>query len=198
MRNKKRKALWGTAAVLTACIASVVTCNVMVLQAAKGKMYDRVEDVPYRRVALLLGTSPIGRNGRPNQFFLRRIDATVKLWKARKFDRLFISGGNFERGYNEPEEMKAKLVQKGLPPGIITLDGNGFRTIHSMENAKRMVGSGPYLIISQRFHNERALYLAKKTGLDAIAFNADNTSSKRWRIQMRIREALARVKAVFE
>ena len=61
-----------------------------------------------------------------------------------------------------------------------------------------MVGAGPYLIISQRFHNERALYLAKKVGLDAIAFNADNTTSKRWRIQMRIREALARVKAVFE
>ena len=172
-----KRTLWGSAAVLTACIAGVVTCNVMVLQAAKGKMYDRVEDVPHRRVALLLGTSPIGRNGRPNQFFLRRIDATVKLWKAGKFDRLFISGGNFEGGYNE---------------------GKGFRTIHSMENAKQMVGAGPYLIISQRFHNERALYLAKKVGLDAIAFNADNTTSKRWRIQMRIREALARVKAVFE
>ena len=96
-----KRTLWGSAAVLTACIAGVVTCNVMVLQAAKGKMYDRVEDVPHRRVALLLGTSPIGRNGRPNQFFLRRIDATVKLWKAGKFDRLFISGGNFEGGYNK-------------------------------------------------------------------------------------------------
>ena len=198
MTIRLKRTLWGTTAILTACIAGVVTCNVMVLQAAKGKMYDRVEDVPHRRVALLLGTSPIGRNGRPNQFFLRRIDATVKLWKAGKFDRLFISGGNFEGGYNEPEEMKVKLVKKGVPPSIITLDGKGFRTIHSMENAKQMVGAGPYLIISQRFHNERALYLAKKVGLDAIAFNADNTTSKRWRIQMRIREALARVKAVFE
>lgn len=198
MTIRLKRTLWGTTAILTACIAGVVTCNVMVLQAAKGKMYDRVEDVPHRRVALLLGTSPIGRNGRPNQFFLRRIDATVKLWKSGKFDRLFISGGNFEGGYNEPEEMKVKLVKKGVPPSIITLDGKGFRTIHSIENAKQMVGAGPYLIISQRFHNERALYLAKKVGLDAIAFNADNTTSKRWRIQMRIREALARVKAVFE
>ena len=96
------------------------------------------------------------------------------------------------------EAIQIKLVKKGVPPSIITLDGKGFRTIHSMENAKQMVGAGPYLIISQRFHNERALYLAKKVGLDAIAFNADNTTSKRWRIQMRIREALARVKAVFE
>ena len=93
---------------------------------------------------------------------------------------------------------EGQACEKGVPPSIITLDGKGFRTIHSMENAKQMVGAGPYLIISQRFHNERALYLAKKVGLDAIAFNADNTTSKRWRIQMRIREALARVKAVFE
>ena len=184
--------------VLLLCLIVIVACNVAVMQACKGKKYDKIDAIPHREVGLLLGTCPIGRSGNPNQFFLRRIDATVALWDAGKFDQLLISGGNFPDSFNEPEEMKTRLVERGVPADIITLDGKGFRTINSIEKTKELFDGKTVTIISQEFHNERALYLAKANDVDAIAFNAGNTKSKRWRFQMKCRETLARVKAVFE
>ena len=200
-KKKKMNLFWIVLCIIVICIAVVAICNFLVLNASRGKMYSKVENVPHCEVGVLLGTSPVGRTGRPNQFFLRRIDATVALWEAGKIDRLLISGGNFEgqeNGYNEPVEMKAKLVARGVPENIITLDGDGFRTIYSIEKTKELYGNKSVIIISQEFHNERALYLAKRKGVDAVAFNAQNTLSKKWRRRMVLRETFARVKAVFE
>ena len=111
---------------------------------------------------------------------------------------MIISGANRPEEFNEPEEMKTALVKKGVPDSIMELDGEGFRTINSIVRAKDVYGADSILIISQEFHNERALFLAKHKGIDAVAFNAETTSSRRWRIQMKMRESLARVKAVLE
>ena len=184
--------------VLLIALIVIVACNVAVMLACKEKKYEKVDTIPHREVGLLLGTCPVGHTGKPNQFFIRRIDATVALWNAGKFDKLLISGGNFPDGFNEPEEMKARLLQHGVPADIFTLDGDGFRTINSIEKTKELFDGKTVTIISQEFHNERALYLAKVKGIDAIAFNAGNTKSRRWRYQMKFRETFARVKAVFE
>ena len=94
--------------------------------------------------------------------------------------------------------MRIELLRCGVPDSIITLDGEGFRTINSVARAKEVFGADSLTIISQQFHNERALFLAKHVGVDAIAYNAANTSSRRWKLLMIGREWLARVKAVFE
>ena len=185
-RSKTKTMLWIALFIIVASIVAVVGCYWAVTSAAEGRMYTDVSKTPERRVALLLGTSPIGRSGKPNQFFLRRIDATAKLYKAGKFCKLIISGANRPEEFNEPEEMKAALVRQGVPGSIMQLDGEGFRTINSI------------LIISQEFHNQRALFLAKHKGIEAVAFNASNTSSRKWRIKMLMRESLARVKATIE
>ncbi len=199
-KRPKRKHImaWVLLFLIAACLATIIGCNLAVTGAAKHKMYQDVDKTPARPVALLLGTSPIGRSGNPNQFFLRRIDATVKLYQKGKFNRLIISGANRPEEFNEPEEMKAALVKRGVPDSIMELDGEGFRTINSIVRAKDVYGADSILIISQEFHNERALFLAKHKGIEAVAFNAATSSSRRWRIQMRMREYLARVKAVLE
>jgi SanA protein len=197
--NKKLKNMaWILLFLVFACLMVIIGCNLAVTSAAKGRMYTDPSKIPAKPVALLLGTSPIGRSGNPNQFFLRRIDATVKLYKEKKFSRLIISGANRPEEFNEPEEMKTALVKQGVPDSIMELDGEGFRTINSIVRAKDVYGADSILIISQEFHNERALFLAKHKGIDAVAFNAETTSSRRWRIQMKMRESLARVKAVLE
>lgn len=190
--------LWTFLILVIAFILVITCCNFVVTSTAKNRMYSEVSETPSRNVALLLGTSPIGRSGYPNQFFLRRIDATANLYKAGKFERLIISGANRAEEFNEPEEMKNALVAKGVPDSIMELDGEGFRTISSIVHVKDMYGVDSILIISQEFHNERALFLAKHKGIDAVAFNAQNTNNKQWRILMRMREYFARVKAVLE
>lgn len=176
----------------------VICCQIAVKSAAKGRLYDDVNEIPHREVGLLLGTSPLGRSGRPNQFYLRRLDATVALYNAGKIDRIIISGARRGDDYDEPAEMKNDLVKRGLPDSIFVLDCEGHRTISSIVRVKELFAEDSVTIISQKFHNERALFLAKHNEVDAIAFNAENTSSRRWRLMMVLRESLARVKAVAE
>ena len=176
----------------------VIGCQIAVTSAAKGRMYNDVKEIPHREVGLLLGTNPLGRSGRPNQFYLRRLDATVALYNAGKIDRIIISGARRGDDYDEPTEMRNDLVKRGLPDSIFVLDGEGHRTISSIVRTKEVFAEDSVTIISQKFHNERALFLSRHNEIDAIAFNAENTSSRRWRLMMVLRESLARVKAVAE
>lgn len=180
------------------CLILVIACQIVVKHAAKGRMYNDVKEIPHREVGLLLGTNPLGRSGRPNQFFLRRIDATVAMYEAGKVDRIIISGARRGDAYDETAAMREALVNRGVPDSILILDGEGFRTIASIKRAKEVFGADSLTIISQQFHNERALFMAQHNGMDAIAYNAANTSSRKWKIIMMGRECLSRVKAVFE
>ena len=180
------------------CLLIVIACQIVVKHSAKGRLYDDVDEIPHREVGLLLGTNPLGRSGRPNQFFFRRIDATVAMYEAGKVDRIIISGARRGDEYDEPEAMREALVNRGVPDSILILDGEGFRTIASIKWAKEVFGADTLTIISQQFHNERALFLAQHFGMDTVAYNAANTSSRKWRIIMMGRECLSRVKAVAE
>lgn len=94
--------------------------------------------------------------------------------------------------------MRKALIEKGVPDSILTLGGQGFRTINSVLNAKESYNVDSCTIISQRSHNVRTLFLASRIGIDAIAYNAANTPNRKWRFRMIGLESLSRVKAVFE
>ena len=181
-----------------AVLLLVLGCYFLVDSNAKGKVYDDVESIPYREVGLLLGTTPQTRIGRlENRFFLFRIDAAEKLYKAGKVTKILISGDEDSLdGVNEVESMKEALMARGVPKSVIMLDGKGFRTLASIERANRVFGLRSFIIISQQFHNERALYQAEHMGLDIespIAFNAESPRTAMATL-IYIREYLARVK----
>ena len=176
----------------------VIFCNRAVIKTAEDKMYDDVAAIPYKRVGVLLGTSPKGRTGNPNVFYIRRIEACVALYKAGKIDRILVSGDNSRTTYDEPTCIKEDLVMAGIPDSVIFLDYAGFRTYDSMVRAKEVFGLTSFTIISQPFHNERALYIATRKGLDVVAFNARDVQLRRWQIRMSVREWLARTKAVLD
>lgn len=176
----------------------VIFCNRAVIKTAEDKMYDDVSAIPYNRVGVLLGTSPKGRTGNPNVFYIRRIEACVALYQAGKIDRILVSGDNSRTTYDEPTCIKEDLIAAGVPDSVIYLDYAGFRTYDSMVRAKEVFGLTSFTIISQPFHNERALYIATRKGLDVIAFNALDVQLRRWQIRMTVREWLARTKAVLD
>ena len=199
-KNKKtfRLILWTFIAMALTVLIVIIGCQFAVLNAAKGRLYADVNEIPHREVGLLLGTNPKGRTGRPNQFFLRRIDAAVALYEAGKIDCFIISGAKRDESYDEPKAMKDELLRCGVPDSIIVLDVEGFRTINSVVRAKEVFKVDSITIISQQFHNERTLFLTKHMGIDAIAYNAANTQSLKWKYLMIVRECFARVKAVSE
>lgn len=180
------------------CLTIIIICDQIVTNNAQGKAFSDIDSINYNKVGLLLGTTPQARIGRiTNYFFIYRIDAAEELYKAGKIVKILISGDeNSLDGINEPECMRDSLVARGIPASAILLDGKGYRTINSIINANELFGLKSFTIISQEFHNERALYQADHLGLDVEnlqAFNAKMPTSRRAYLTS-IREYFARVK----
>lgn len=180
------------------CIALLLICNKIVVNNAEGKVFSDIDSIKYNKVGLLLGTTPQARFDRiTNYFFIYRIDAAEQLYKAGKIENILISGDeNSLDGINETECMRDSLVARGVPASNIILDGKGYRTINSVINANKVYGLKSFTIISQKFHNERALYQAEHLGLDVEniqAYNAKDPKSRRAYLTT-IREYFARVK----
>ena len=152
-----------------------------------------LEEAP---VALVLGCSPM-LGMRRNLFFDYRIEAAAQLFKAGKVKALIVSGDNGSKDYDEPTMMKAALMAKGLPESVIYCDYAGFRTLDSVVRASSIFMQPRFIVVSQRFHNERAVFLARRHGLEATGFDARDvsrcTAPKTW-----LREYLARVQAVLD
>jgi SanA protein len=168
--------------------------NKMVSYQAEDDLYTSVDDIPKNKVGLLLGTIKILSNGNINLYYKYRINATVELYKAGKIEFVLVSGDNGSKSYDEPTTFKEDLIAKGIPEDQIFLDYAGFRTLDSVIRAKAIFGQDSITIISQQFHNERAIYLAKHNDIKAIAFNAQDVSG-RYGLKVQLREYLARAKA---
>ena len=177
-----------------ACLTLIAACDIAVRATAHGRTYDNVSDIPHNRVGLLLGTSPTTPRGTHNYYFTHRINAAAELFHAGKVDYLLISGDNSSKHYDEPTMMRDSLLLHGVPADRIVLDYAGFRTLDSVIRAKEVFGQSSFTIISQKFHNERALVQARHYGIDAIAYNADDVILGYPWLKVQCRERLARVK----
>ena len=190
--------IWIILGVIIAIIIVIITCYMIVECKASGKPYDMVADVPHREVGLLLGTSPRTPENAPNYYFINRITATAELYKAGKIDKVIASGGDYSSrpggGYDELVAMRYSLIDHGIPDSVIILDYDGTRTLNSIVKAKEVYGEECVTLISQKYHNERAIYLASQQGIDAIGYNAKPSHIITKRIKNEGREFLARVK----
>ena len=198
MKKYLKIILWVSCIMTIVCLALLLVCNKIVVNNADGKAFSDINSIKYNKVGLLLGTTPQARITKvKNYFFIYRIDAAEQLYRAGKIEKILISGDeNSLDGINEPECMRDSLVARGVPASDIILDGKGYRTICSVVNAYKVFGLKSFTIISQEFHNERALYQAEHLGLDVEniqAFNAKMPKSRRAYLTT-IREYFARVK----
>ena len=146
----------------------------------------------------MLGTSPITLEGKHNYSFENRIKATDELYKAGKIDYIIASGGDYTSyrkfGCDEPAAMRDSLIVLGIPEERIILDYGGTRTLNSIANAKRVYKLDRITLISQKYHNERAIYQADKIGLYAIGYDAAPSALLRKRLKNTMREIFARPK----
>ena len=195
---KRRRIIIWSIAIIVVIIAVIVMCDIIVARNASGKTYDDVDSIPHRKVGLILGTSPISTwNGRRNYYFDHRIKAGAELYKAGKVDWLVVSGGDYRNpksGYDEPVAMRDSLMKQGVDSTRIILDYDGTRTLNSIAKMRDVYCQDSITIISQKYHNERALYQAKHLEIDAIAFNAKTPGRHTSWWRNRGREVLARVK----
>lgn len=174
-------------------VAFVIIPECYVRKATEGRMFDDAHGLPDNAIGLILGCSPHLADGRSNVYFLNRIEAGVKLWESGKIKAMIVSGDNRWHEYNEPDAMKAALVKKGVPEDRIVCDYAGLRTLDSVVRAEKIFGAKKVIIVSQEFHNERALSIAWHYGFDTYAYNAKDIHSRAFRLKSWVRERAARV-----
>lgn len=161
-------------------------------------IYKDINKIPKKRAGLLLGTAKYVKKGKQNYFYTYRIQAAVKLWKAKKIDAIVVSGDNGSKYYNETKTMFDDLVKQGIPAKYITKDHAGFRTFDSIVRAKDIFDLDDYIIITQEFHLKRALYIAHEKGHKAIGFAAHDIKGTNAAKRMEAREVLAGIKAFLD
>lgn len=179
--------------VIVLSVLAILYCDSKVIAVSKGKTFYEVDSIPYNRVGLLLGTGKYLQGGYNNTYYTHRIEAAAKLMKAGKIKYLIVSGDNGRKDYNEPEMMRADLIAAGVDSNRIYLDYAGFRTFDSIIRLREIFSQNSVTIISQEFHNQRALYIAQREGIAAVGFNAQDVTGRAGQ-KTQFREKLARVK----
>ncbi len=192
----KRFILW-SGVLLLALFAFVALANYRVNQVTQGATFFQTETVPKNKVGLVLGTSKYLKSGHINPYFSYRIQSAVELYRSGKVDFLLVSGDNGSSQYNEPKVFKQALLEAGIPADKIVLDYAGFRTLDSVIRAKEVFGQSSITIISQKFHTERAVFLAKQFDIDAVGFNAKDVNPK-FGLKVQVRELFARTKVFLD
>lgn len=186
--------------VLTAFFAVVLlllACNIWVILSTTSQVYGEVRDVPSRNVALVLGTSKRFADGRPNTYFKNRIEAAARLYKEGKVKHLILSGDNRTQYYNEPRDMQNALIERGVPETAITLDYAGLRTLDSVVRSKKVFGQEDVVVVTQKFHSYRAVFIGDYYNINTIAYAAEDVPF-RDSLNILFREFLARPMAVLD
>ena len=174
-----------------------VVCNYWIEWSTRDRIFDKAAEIPTNDVGLVLGTSRYTKSGRINPYFANRINAAVYLYKKGKIKHILVSGDNSLKEYNEPRHMLKALLKEGIPESAITMDFAGFRTLDSIVRCRKVFGQHKVTIISQKFHNQRALFLANYRKLEAVGYNAQDVPLA-WSVKVRFREYLARCKAILD
>lgn len=162
------------------------------------RIYNKVSALPQKRAALLLGTAKYVAKGKKNYFYVYRIRAAAALFKAGKVKAIVVSGDHSTKYYNETSKMQKDLMKAGVPKKYISLDPLGVRTLDSISRAEAIFDLKDYIIVSQKFHLERALFIAETKGQKAIGFMAKDIPGTSAAYRMKIREYLARAKAFLD
>jgi len=174
----------------------MILANVWVVALTNGRTFTKISKVPPRETALVLGTSPRMKSGVSNPYFTKRMEATALLYHHGKIKKIIVSGEK-SKGYDEPFAMKNYLVyQEGVPENIIIEDPKGFKTQVSINNCKNIYKKNDIIIVSQGFHNLRALFYARNNNMNALGFDAQDVLSNQSYYRNQSREFLARVSAV--
>ena len=174
----------------------MILANVWVFAVTNGRTFTKISKIPPRETALVLGTSPKMKSGVSNPYFTSRMDATALLYHHGKIKKIIVSGEK-STGYDEPFAMKNYLIyQEGVPENIITEDPTGFKTQTSINNCKNVYHENDVIIVSQGFHNLRALFYARNNDMNALGFDAQDVTSNQSYYRNQSREFLARVSAV--
>lgn len=179
-----------------ASIAALLGPGLFVERSAAPFVFATAGEVPARPVAIVPGARVDGR-GRPTPILEDRLRCALDLYRAGRVERILASGDHGTPGYDEPNAMGRWLVRRGVRSADVYLDHAGVRTLDTMERAARVFEVRAAVVCTQRFHVHRAVFLARRAGIDAVGLLADRWEYRAAR-RDRAREVVARTVALLD
>ena len=160
-------------AVIVAVVLFVGGVNVLVCTTGGGMLTteDGARDLKADCI-LVLGAS-VQPDGSPSPILRDRLDVGMELYFAGVAPKVLVSGDNGEASYNEVASMKAYLVEQGVPSEDVFCDHCGFNTYDSMWRARNIFGVERVIVVTQTYHEYRALYNAQGVGMEARGVSSD-------------------------
>jgi SanA protein len=150
---------------------------------------------PHAQAALVLGAQ-VKPDGSPSAMLEDRVRAAAALYRDGRVAKVLVSGDHGTVGYDEVGTMRRGLLRLGVPARDIFEDHAGFDTWDSMVRARKVFAVRSAIVVTQRFHLARALWLARRAGLRASGLAADARGYGAIMRTLQVREVVARVKAV--
>ncbi len=196
-KNSIKKIIKNILCTIIILVVLFFTFDMYVSISSNKKIYKDINSLPDKDYGVLLGTSKYTKNGKINVFYKNRIDAAKDILINDKISRIIASGDNRNFRYNEPMKMQQDLVKSGISEDRVIIDPDGFRTLYSMLNIAKKYNIKEAIIVSQRFHLQRAIFIGKFLGLELIGYEAKNVSGMA-NIKIQVRERGARLKMIFD
>ncbi|HQJ41062.1 MAG TPA: ElyC/SanA/YdcF family protein [Exilispira sp.] len=196
-KNSIKKIIKNILCTIIILVVLFFTFDMYVSISSNKKIYKDLNSLPDKEYGVLLGTSKYTKNGKINVFYKNRIDAAKDILINDKISRIIASGDNRNFRYNEPMKMQQDLVKSGISEDRVIIDPDGFRTLYSMLNIAKKYNIKEAIIVSQRFHLQRAIFIGKFLGLELIGYEAKNVSGMA-NIKIQVRERGARLKMIFD
>jgi SanA protein len=188
-------ALRALAALGGALVLLVLAANAYIVISTRGDATSAIAALPHAQAAIVPGAQ-VYPDGTMSSMLADRVRRTVELWEANKVDRILVSGNHGSWRYDEPDAMRRALMRAGVPGHVIFTDHAGFNTRATMVRAKRIFQVSSAIVVTQGFHMDRALYLAKAAGIEVHGLTSDLHGYGQKKLQSGIREIFARVKAI--
>lgn len=171
-RHTLKVVLWSTAGLVVVLLGGFTAVNLLIQ--AEGGRYSvsSPQEAPEAEVAIILGAR-VYSSGQPSPMLADRLETGVQLYKLGKVTKLLVSGDHGTAHYDETNAMRRYVLARGVPPEDIFMDHAGFSTYDTMYRARDVFQVTSALVVTQRFHLARAVYTARRLGLQATGVPAD-------------------------
>ena len=195
MKNKRIKII-ATTTILILFVAGITWTNIKINSYEK-YTYDSLDKIDHVYCAIVLGTSKYLNNGKENQYYNNRVTAAAKLYLSGRCEKIIVSGDNRRKDYNEAKDMKDDIIKLGINENDIVCDYAGLRTLDSIIRFKEVFNQKQGIVISQKFHNNRAIYIGRSRGIELYGYNANDVDRYNG-FKTRLREIISKFVCVLD
>lgn len=190
-----KRLIYGVILLATLAVVAALALDRWVSWRTEAYIYDELQSLPHRQVGVVLGTAKYYRTGIINQYYHYRMQGALNAYNSGRINYLLLSGDNAQQNYNEPRTMRRDLIAAGVAPADIVLDYAGFHTLDSIVRTRKVFDTNDFIIITQRFHCERALFIALHMGIQAQCYAVPSPKNM---LPVRVREVGARLGALID